>query len=428
MIKIKEIISKLIDSFKKFPWFIKLIIIAGFIGFSWYGYAKYNKSNNSKPQYSTAKVEVGTIVSTVSASGQVLSVNVISANTKASGIVKNVFVKDGDQVNKGDKILEIDLDFQGEQKYSQAWSSYLAAKNSLELAKANEYTYQADLFTKWDAFKNLAENDTYSDSDDNPDIGNRTLPEFMISQDNWLASEAKYKTQKQVVSQAQVAVTSAWLTYLQSSPVITAPADGTITSLMFAEGMSIGTLDTGNATSNQKIATVQTEGTPVVSVNLSEIDVFKVQLDQKVTIVLDSFPDKTYTGIVIGVDRIGQITSGVTQYPAIIRLDLTSPEILPNMTATANIIINTKTDVLLVPSAGIKTIDGESFVEIDNISGSQSIPVEIGISSDTQTEIISGIKEGEVIITGASKNNSSEGQNNTSPFSSGGFGGMRPHR
>jgi len=96
--------------------------------------------------------------------------------------------------------------------------------------------------------------------------------------------------------------------------------DGVITSLMYAEGMGIGTLDTGNTTSNQKIATIKTEGMPIVSVNLSEIDVSRVKLEQKATVVLDSIPDKTFVGKVIGVDRIGQTTSGVTQisgnYPA----------------------------------------------------------------------------------------------------------------
>jgi len=71
-----------------------------------------------------------------------------------------------------------------------------------------------------DLFKNLAENDTYSNSDDSPNTGNRTLPEFLISQNNWLAAEAKYKTQETAVFQAQAALNSAWLTYLQSSPVI----------------------------------------------------------------------------------------------------------------------------------------------------------------------------------------------------------------
>lgn len=402
------------NSFLKFPVFLKLLVITAMVLTIWFGYNAAIKSKVTAPQYQTVKAEKGSLVSAVAASGQVLSVNILSANTKASGIVKKVYVKDGDKVNKGDKILELELDPQGEQKYTQAWSSYLAAKNSLETAKISEYTLQADLFDKWDAFKILAENGTYTNSDGSPNRENRNLPDFYISNNNWLAAEARYKNQQSVVAQSQASVNSAWMTYIQSSPVITAPADGTITSLMYAEGMTIGSLDTGTSTSNQKVATVQTSGTPIVTVNISEIDVSRVQLEQKVTVVLDSIPDKTFTGKVIGVDRIGQTVSGVTQYPGIIRLDVESPDILPNMAVTANIVINTVNNVILVPSSALSDQNGQQYANILIQGKSQLVPVETGLSSDSQTEIVSGLKAGDTVITGTAK--TTTGQTSQSPF------------
>lgn len=418
----------MIEIMKKLKiWLVKLSvtkkIIAGVIilGFVWFGYSKLVADKKNQTQYQTAKVERGMIISSVSASGQVLTVNVMSANTKASGIVKTVYVKDGDLVKKGDKILEIDLDFQGQQKNAQAWSAYLSAKNNSESAKANQYTLQSDMFTKWKTFYDLATNSTYQNSDASPNYTNRSLAEFHIAEDNWLATEAKYKNQQDVVSQTQVALNSSWLDYTQSSPVITAPTDGTITSLMYAPGMSIGSLDTGTTTSNQKIATIKTEGNPIVSVNLSEIDVSQVKLDQKATITFDSITDKTFTGKVIGVDRIGQTTSGVTQYPSIIQLDSASNQILPNMTVTGKIVIDRKDNVLLVPSTAVQTQQGQSYVQ-ELVKGKlQSIPVETGLTSDTQTEIISGLKEGETIVTGSVT--SSQTNQGSSPFSTGLGGG-----
>lgn len=388
-----------------------LIIIAGFIGWKVLGKPK-------QAQYQTVKVERGMIISSVSASGQVLSVNILSANTKASGIVKTVYAKDGNVVKKGDKILEIALDFQGQQKNAQAWSSYLSAKNSLESAKATLYSLQSDMFTKWDTFKKLAESDTYKDTNS----ANRTLPEFYIGQDNWLSTEAKYKNQQAVITQAQASVNSSWLDYILTSPAITAPADGVITSLMYAEGMSIGSLDTGTSTSNQKVATIKSEGTPIVSVNLSEIDVSQVELGKKVTVKLDSISDKTFTGQVIGVDRIGQTSSGVTQYPAIIKLDSSANQILPNMTVTANIVIDRKDNVLLVPSTAIQKQGNQIAVRLIKGKQQQTVSVETGLVSDTQTEILSGLSEGdEVIIVNLTSNgNQSEGG---SVFGSRGFGG-----
>lgn len=391
------------------------LVLLSLVLISWRVFAK----KEEEPQVQTASVEKGMIVSSVSASGQVLSVNVMSANTKASGIVKQVYVKDGDYVNKGDKILEIELDFQGEQKNAQAWASYLSAKNTLESALASEYSLQAEMFTKWDIFKELAESDQYKDIDS----ANRALPEFHIPEKEWLAAEAKYKNQEAVISQAQVAVNSSWLSYQLTSPIITAPTDGIVTSLMFTEGMGIGTLDTGSSESNQKVATIKTEGMPIVSVNLSEIDVSQVELAQKATLTLDSIPDITFTGAVVGVDRIGQTTSGVTQYPAIVQLDSSSPEILPNMAVSANILIKSKDNVLLVPSSAVQNEGGRSFVEVIKDGQQQFVLVETGLVSDTETEIVSGLEEGDLVVI-STLSSGTLLQDQSSPFGRQGVGGM----
>jgi RND family efflux transporter MFP subunit len=408
-------LAQLFSGRKKFVVAVIALVIVGFIG--WKVYSGYQTT----PQYQTAQVERNLIISSVSASGQVLSVNIMSANTKASGIVKTVYVKDGDQVKQGDKILEIDLDFQGQQKYAQAWASYLSAKNSLESAKVSLYTLQSDMLSKWDTFKELAESDTYETSDGSPRYDQRALPEFHIAQDDWLAAEAKYKNQQAVITQSQAALNSAWLDYTLTSPTITAPTAGTVTSLMYTPGMSIGSLDTGTTTSNQKVATIKTEGTPIISVNLSEIDVSQAQLGQKTTITFDSLEDKTFTGKVVGVDRIGQTSSGVTQYPAIIQLDTASEHILPNMTATAKIVVNQKDNALLVPTAAVQTQNGSSFVKVLKKGQVQSVSVETGLISDNQIEIVSGLEEGTEVVTNTITTNGSSQSNATSPF--GGAGG-----
>jgi len=356
-------------------------------------YLTLRSSSNKKVSYQTTKVEKGMIISSVSASGSVLSVNIMSANTKATGIVKTVYVKDGDIIQKGDKILDLDLDFQGQQKYAAAWASYQSAKNNLESAKTSSYTLQSDMFTKWKTFFDLSTNSTYQNSDGSPNYTNRALAEFHVSEDNWLASEAKYKQQQAVTNQVQTSLTSSYLEYTQTMPTITAPTDGTITSLMYAPGMMIGSLDTGSTTSNVKVATIKTEGNPIVSVNLSEIDVSRVNSDQRATVTLDSIPDKTFTGKVIGVDRIGSVTSGVTQYPSIIQLDSSSGQILPNMTVTAKILIDRKDNVLLVPSSAVQIQDQQSYVQTLVDGKARSVLVETGLTSDTQTEIVSGLKE-----------------------------------
>jgi len=383
-----------------------LLFILGLVG--WRIFAGKEK----KTQFQTVPVKRGTIVSSVSASGQVLSVNIMSANTKASGIVKEVYAKDSDEVRKGDKILEIDLDLQGKQKHASAWSSYLSAKNSLESAKATLYSLDSQMWAAHQEFMNDAVSRSLAPED----------PTYIQQSDDWLAAEAKYKNQQQVLAQAEANINSNWLSYTQTSPVITAPANGVITSLMFVEGMSIGTLDTGNINSNQKVATIKTEGMPIVSVNLSEIDVSRVGIDQKATITLDSLSDKIFTGKVVGVDRIGQTVSGVTQYASIIQFDSSSLEILPNMAVTAIITIEKKDNVLLVPSNVIQEKGGRSYAVVLVNDKQQFIPVETGLVSDTQTEIVSGLSERDLVVTGVVS--STTQSDDESPFGTSGMGGM----
>lgn len=425
MEKIKSAVRWLFDSRIKAAIFIIILLFSGYFGFRILG------QRSQKPQYQTARVEKGTIVSSISASGQMITANLMTISTNASGIVKQVFVKDGDPVVSGQKIAELELDASGQQKNAQAWSSYLSAKSTLDSANTALYTLQSDMFTKWKKFDDLAQNSTYQNPDGSPNLANRNLTDFTTVQDDWLAAESKYRNQQAVISQTQAALGSSWASYQLSSPTITAPMSGTINNITIVPGMilnsSTTTSSTGQTQTNgQTMAVVQNEGSlPLVSFNISEVDVVNVKTGQKATITLDSIPGKTFTGKVLTVDRIGQVTSGVTNYPVIIQFDTTSPQILPNMTATAKIITDTKDNILVVPSSAVRSTGGQSSVRVLKNGQLTEVSVETGLASDTQTEILSGLSEGEEVVIGTINSTAQQGG---SSFG-GGFGGsgaLRP--
>jgi macrolide-specific efflux system membrane fusion protein len=369
-----------------------------------------------QPQYQTAKVQKGTIIVSANASGKVLTGNVINVTTAASGVVKKVYVKDGEKVFAGKKIAEIALDQQGQQKYASSWSSYLSAKNNLESALTNLYTLQSAMFAANQKFikdavaRNLASDD----------------PTYIQQNADWLAAEAKYKNQQLVIEQARAAVNSAQLAYQQASPVITAPAAGVISNIGLVEGMVLtgqaaGSSDPSSA-SSFRVAVIQNEAKPLISVNLTEIDAPKVKIGQKATVTFDSLPDKTFTGKVVTVDKIGTTSSNVTNYPALIQLDTNAEEILPNMAANVSIIVDSKSDVLLVPSSAVQNQGGQSMIRVLRKGQIQQVPVQIGLSSDSQTEVISGLSEGDEVITGTLGTTQTQ-QGGRSIFGGGGFGG-----
>lgn len=419
MKKIQKIILRLFSNKKRG---IGIIIIIGLLGFLFW---KNAGTKTTQPQYQTAQVQRGSLVSSLSSSGQILSVGNMPVTTQTSGVVKNVFVKNGDIVSAGAKLFELTPDQQSLQKQTSAWASYLSAQNNLDSANTTMYSLQSTMMTQWKGYMDVAQSGQYQNGDKTPRTDQRQLPEFISTNDDWLAAEAKYKNQQGVIIQAQAGLASSWNSYQAVSPIVTAPIAGRVEDITLVLGMVISpsTNSSGNSTA-QRLATIKTVTTPIASFNLAELDVSKVEANQKVTITLDALPDKTFTGTVIGVDRTGIVSSGVTNYPTTVKFDTDAPGVLTNMSATANIIITHKDDALLVPNAAIQTVSGQIIVRVLKNGKITQQPVEIGIASDTQTEIISGVNEGDVIVTGTSTTTSST--TGSSPFSAlgrGGFGG-----
>jgi len=415
--------------FLKTSLIVKIIIIALLIGIGWFGYSKFAASAQTQPQYQTAKVEKGNIIATVSASGQVTSSNNAAVNTQATGVVTKIYAQNGQQVASGDPIAELELDQESKQRYAQATSSYQSAQNTLTSAKNQQLTLQATMFQKWDTFKELAESSTYANGDGTPNYVNRALPEFHIPEKEWLAAEANYINQEKVIAQAQTALNSSSLSLQQSSPVIYAPISGTVSGLTLQTGSVIssqGTSSNSSTITSQKIASIVTDAAPMISVNLTEIDIINVKVEDKTTLTFDAFPDKTFTGKVISVDTIGSVTSGVTNYPTLIALDIQDVNILPNMSASANIITDIKNAVLIVPVNAVQSENGKSYVRVMKKGKMQEVSIETGISSEINIEIVSGLSEGDTVITSSisSAQDTSNRTQTSSPFGGVG-GGMR---
>lgn len=417
MNKIKPIKEKLSSALK---WFlrrsigIKIIIVLVILGIGWFVISRFLGSKSKQPQYQTAQAEKGTLVMSVTSSGQVSSTNNTSVSTQASGVVSKVFVQNDQVVKVGDKIAELELDLDGKLRSTQAWASYLGSKNSLESAKSTMYTLDSSMW----AVNRIFVNDALA----------RGLlvydPTYIQENDNWLAAEAKYINQKNVVTQSQVNVNASWLSYQQSSPIVYAPISGTVTGLSLQKGtVLVAQSNSSGGATSQKIASIKTDAAIQLSVNLTEIDVVKIKIGNKATVTLDAFPDKTYTGKVISIDTIGAISSGVTNYPAIIGLDTQAPEILPNMSVNATIITNVVNDVVLVPSSAVQTTSGQSTVRLMKNGQVTEVSVETGDSNDTQTAILSGVNEGDTVVTSVVTSPTTSSSSTSSPF--GGLGGNR---
>lgn len=406
-----------VSQHKKITVFLGIFLILA--GILWNIFAPKTQS----VQYQTASVTKGTLISSVAASGTVSVANKVSITTAASGVVKQLFVKSGDSVNQGDKIAEITLDNAGQQRQTAAYAQYLAAQNTLNSDVAAVNTLQATLFKTNQAFlndKGIA----------NPTDQDKADPVYIQENDAWLAAEAAYVNQQQVIAKDNASVSNAYAAYQSASSVVTAPASGIVTDLQIAPGMQIGTSTSTSTTTTslQNIANIKTSGQVSVVVGIAEVDVASVAVGQKVTVTFDSLPNLTFTGTVLGINTIGQTTSGVTTYPATIILDSANDKIYANMSVTANIITKVDTNVLTVPTGAITNTNGQDYVRVMKNGVITEVPVTTGDSNNTDTVIVSGLSEGETVVTGTT-GGAATGSTTTSPFSSGlrigggGFGG-----
>jgi len=382
----------------------KILIILVVLGLVWVGYTKIKGSKDYEPRYQTATAERGTLIVSLTASGSVSSANSRTVTTTASGVVNKVFVKEGQKVITGTPILSIDLDMDGRQQYQQAYSSLQSAQNSLASAQSKIYSLNSALVNAQNIFNNQWANQSPDD------------PTYIQRHDDVLTAQAAYDQQQKVIKQVQTALYAAQLNYQLSGPTVYAPISGIVSAISLTPGMILNPTSSAANSSNaaNKIAIVKTWATPTISVSLTEIDVPKVKVGDKATITLDAFADKTFTGKIIAVDTSGTVSSGVVSYTTTIQLDSDVTDVLPNMSATANIITKVVDNVIMVPAAAVQITNGQTTVRELKDGKLVSISVEIGETNNTNTAIISGVNEGDSVVTSVSAGTSTTTRSSSS--------------
>ncbi len=181
------------------------------------------------------------------------------------------------------------------------------------------------------------------------------------------------------------------------------PFNGIISAVNSKNGDSVST-----GTAIAKIITKEA----VAEISLNEIDAAKVKIGQKTTITFDAISDLTLTGKVIYIDAVGTVSQGVVSYIVKINFDTQDDRIKPGMSVSVAIITDSKQNVLVLSNSAVKSQGGAYYVEVfgekfsDNQIGQavasavapNKVTVEVGISDDNQTEIISGVKEGDQVV------------------------------
>ena len=184
---------------------------------------------------------------------------------------------------------------------------------------------------------------------------------------------------------------------------VRAPISGTLASV---------SLHVGETESSGSALAIVVADQFTAQMTLNEVDVAKVAIDDRATLTFDAIEDLTTTGKVIQIDTIGTVSQGVVSYNVLIALDTEDERVLSGMSANISIITDIRQNVVVVSSSAVKSYGDSSYVEVldgaTETGGTRGVTsdtlprqvtVEVGLSNDTQSEIVSGLNAGEYVVT-----------------------------
>jgi HlyD family secretion protein len=307
---------------------------------------------------------------------------------------------------------EAKLDFNSINQYSNpleevetAIESYFDARESLWQAQSD---YEATLNLAADDPMRVAAKSTQNDAQTARDKAftsvNNTLGIYFGNpqEDIYLT----YKAAKAALDEARVTFNAARdksddiaaaearvqaLTNAINGSKIIAPFDGTITDIFAASGDHVANGDSAIQLDN--LATM------VVDVTVSEVDINTVNVGDPASITFDAIPAKAYHGTVTQVGDSGTTSSGVVRFNVTVTLSDIDEQVKPGFSAITTIVTDQVTDVLLIPTAAIRTINNQKMLIVMRNGVPTPVAVVLGPASDAFTALISGdIQEGDLVV------------------------------
>jgi HlyD family secretion protein len=355
-----------------------------------------------------AKVERGDLAKSVVATGKVEPITKVEIKSKASGIVKKLYLDAGDRVKKGQLLAELDKE-EIEARVAQARAQAEASEASLKGTEADLERAKVDaegpdvpmLKRAYERAQGMAKEGVVSASalDDAQKNYELALNKQNVAKAQLLVLRAKIGQ-----AQAQVAQDHANLKQLEeqlSYTSIISPIDGIILSRDVEVGDAVSSILVLGSTATL----IMTEGDTsevYVKGKVDESDIGKVYMGQPARIKVESFKDKTFNGKVTKISPMGVEKDNVTTFEVRVSINNPGGELKAAMTANAEIILEEHKNVLQVPEGAILyDKDKKASVEIPDEKakeGKRKIALNIGISNGAKTEVLGGLKEGDQVV------------------------------
>jgi HlyD family secretion protein len=385
---------------KKLNWWLwggliaLLVVIVGAVGVVAHG------SGTKIDPSRLAKVTRGDIAKSVVATGKIQPITKVELKSKASGIVEKLYVDINQHVAKGQVLAQLDQ--------QEILAQVAAQKAQLEAASANVGTFQA----------NIAQDKVNAEAPDLPMYKNTLDRNLQMQKEGVVSQQAlnKRDTSRATISvdqaklkqaEAQVLQSKATLNQLDeqlSYTTLVSPMDGEILSRDVELGDAVSSILVLGSTATL-VMTIGDTRQVYVQGKVDEADIANVYMGQPARIKVESFRDRVFNGKVTKIAPLGVEKDNVTTFEVRVSIDNPGGELKANMTANAEILVDEHKNTLMVPEQAL-TYDNKKNASVNvpdpkSKDGVRSVPVKVGIANGSNTEILSGLKEGDTVVLAA---------------------------
>ena len=361
----------------------------------------YWSTREDEIQYKTVPVRRSDIRSTIQATGTLNPVETVDVGTQISGTIKELYFDYNSRVKEGQLIALMDSATQAAE-VSQAEATVASAQADVLNAQAALDVAAKDLSRT----RELAKRDLIAKADVDTDTST-----WLKAKANLAAAEAKVAQYRATLEKSRIN-----LNYTR----IYSPVDGVVVAKNVEEGQTVAA-----SYQTPSIAEIARDLTQMqVEVNVDEADIGGVHEGQQAIFNVDTYPADSFEGKVTQVRLSPTTTDNVVTYTVIVKVQNPDGKLLPGMTANVSLILESREDVLVVPNSAFrfKPSNGQSAeMGMPGPGGGRKqnvaavtkpavytlykkkpvkMEVERGITDGQNTEILSGIEEGERVITG----------------------------
>jgi len=383
-------------------------VVAGIVVIAAGGWAVLGSSGPDIDPARVAIVERGDVAKSVVATGRVEPIAKVEIKSKANGIVKELKIDVGDRVRVGQVLVELDKDnlaararevraaLTGAQaNLSAAEAEY--DKNKVEAAGPDVPLARRNLGRAEELFREkLVAQQGLDDARSHLDMAENRQK---ASQTQLGVTQARIAQARAAIAAAQAAVERAEEELANAT--IRSPIDGIVLLRPVELGSPVSSIQ--NLGANGTLVLVLGDISKVyVKGNVDEADIGNVRLGQSARIKVETFRDKPFEGKVTQISPMGTDRDNVVSFEVKVSIDNAAGELLANMTANAEIILEEHKNALVVPEAAV-VYDAKRSASVDVVSpasktGRARKAITVGVSNGTRTQVLSGLKEGDKVV------------------------------